>query len=98
MFFFLPRGEKLVWRIFFFHFISRIFYRHSFSPIGLQKNKHCLWLVGPKDISPSTIVIFSTDAVTDTLKYLAADKYYQPNRLGQCQNVLNTLKTFLLFS
>jgi hypothetical protein len=32
----LPHGEKLVWRIFFLHFISRIFYQ-SFGPIGLKK-------------------------------------------------------------
>jgi hypothetical protein len=33
----VPRGEKLVWRIFFLHFISRIFYRQIFAPISLHK-------------------------------------------------------------
>jgi hypothetical protein len=43
--FFLPRGELLVWRIFFLHFISRIFYHQSFAPIGLQKpNPASGWL------------------------------------------------------
>jgi hypothetical protein len=42
----LPHGEKLVWGIFFLHFISRIFYRQSFAPIGLQKtNTASGWLV-----------------------------------------------------
>jgi hypothetical protein len=35
--FFLPRGDKLVWQIFFLHFISRNFYRQIFAPSGLQK-------------------------------------------------------------
>ncbi len=35
--FFLPRGEKLVWRIFFVHFITHIFYSQSFAPFSLQK-------------------------------------------------------------
>jgi hypothetical protein len=39
-------GEKLVWRIFFLHFISRIFYHQSFAPIGLQKtNVASGWLM-----------------------------------------------------
>jgi hypothetical protein len=74
---FLPRGEKLVWRIFFLHFISHIFYHQSFAPIHwLTKNKRCLWLIGQK----------------------ISKKYYLPERLGQCQNMLKTLKMFLLFS
>jgi hypothetical protein len=40
----LPHGEKLVWRIFFLHFISRIFYCQIFALIGLQKK--ALPLVG----------------------------------------------------
>jgi hypothetical protein len=49
-------GEKLVWRIFFLHFISHILYHQSFAPIGLQKNPDSGWLV--KKISVSAIVIF----------------------------------------
>jgi hypothetical protein len=36
--FFLLRGEKLVWLIFFLHFNSHIFYHQSFAAIGLQTN------------------------------------------------------------
>jgi hypothetical protein len=53
----LPRGEKLVWRIFFLRFIPRIFNHQSFAPI-VPQNKRCLWFVGQKNISASTIVIF----------------------------------------
>ncbi len=39
-------GKKLVWRIFFLHFLSCIFYHQSFAPIGLQKTKTASgWLV-----------------------------------------------------
>jgi hypothetical protein len=37
MSFFLPRGEKLVWRIFFLHFISHFFWSSELCSIGLQK-------------------------------------------------------------
>jgi hypothetical protein len=56
----LPHGEKLVWRIFFLHFISSIFNHQSFAPIGLQKtNPASGWWV--KNLS---------DAVTETLKII----------------------------
>jgi hypothetical protein len=52
---FLPCAEKLVWRIFFFHFISHIFYHQRFAPIGLQKtNAASGWLV--KIISQSQLL------------------------------------------
>jgi hypothetical protein len=41
----LPRGEKLVWRIFCLHVISHIFYCKIFPPIGLHKNTASGWLV-----------------------------------------------------
>ncbi len=49
-------GELLVWRIFFLHFISRIFYHQSFAPIGLKKIT--LPLIGWSNISASVFVIF----------------------------------------
>jgi hypothetical protein len=42
--FFLPRGEKLVWRIFFLHFISRIFIARAL--LLLAYKKQTLPLVG----------------------------------------------------
>jgi hypothetical protein len=55
--FFLPRGEKLVWRILFLHFISSIFYHQSFAFIRLKNQR--LPLVGwSKNVSASNIVIF----------------------------------------
>ena len=74
----VERGEKLVWRIFFLHFKFRIFYCQIFALIGLQK-KHCLWLVGHKNISAATIVIFNANLRCNTEnqhKYMAAEKYY----------------------
>jgi hypothetical protein len=43
---------------FFLHSISRFFYYQSFAPIGSQKTNAALRLVGQKNISASTIVIF----------------------------------------
>jgi hypothetical protein len=42
--FFLPRGEKLGWRIFFLHFISRIFIARFL--LSLAYKKQTLPLVG----------------------------------------------------
>ncbi len=74
----LPRCEKLVWRIIFLHFILCIFYCQIFASIGLQK-KHYLWLVGHKNISTATIVIFNANRHCNTENqhnYMAAEKYY----------------------
>ncbi len=53
----LPRGKKLVWRIFVFMFFHAFFIVRSLLPLAYTK-KHCLWLVGHKNISAATIVIF----------------------------------------
>jgi hypothetical protein len=60
-------GEKLVWRIFFFHFISHIFYPHSFAPIGLQKtNASSGWMVKTKYLSVNYCDFLTlTDTATD---------------------------------
>jgi hypothetical protein len=74
----VARGEKLVWRIFFLHSILRIFYCQIFALIGLQK-KHCLRLVGQKNISAATILVFNATLCGNTEnqhKYMAAEKYY----------------------
>jgi hypothetical protein len=61
-------------RIFFLHFISRIFYHQSFAPIGLQKtNAASGWLVKYLRVNYRDFLT-PTEAVTQ--KYLAADKYY----------------------
>jgi hypothetical protein len=53
----LQRGEKLVWRIFVFMLFRAFFIVRSLLPLAYTK-KHCLWLVGHKNISAATIVIF----------------------------------------
>ena len=71
-------GEKLVWWIFFLHFILGIFYQQKFAPIGLQKtNAASGWLV-KKYLSVNYYDFLTpTDAVTENPpKYLAAEKYY----------------------
>jgi hypothetical protein len=60
MSFFLPRGKKLVWRIFFLYFLSHTFYHQSFAPIGV-KSKRCVWLLGQKNL-----IINSCDFLTPT--------------------------------
>ncbi len=69
-------GEKLVWQIFFLHFILCIFYQRSFAPIGLQKtNAASGWLV-KKCLSINYCdFLTQTDAVTENAqKYLAAER------------------------
>jgi hypothetical protein len=58
----------------FAHFFSLELCSHC-----LTKNKHCLWLVGPKIFQCQLLFDFltTTDAVTENpQKYLAAEKYY----------------------
>jgi hypothetical protein len=63
MFFFLPRLADFLASFYFAHFLSSDLCFH-----WLTKNKHCLWLVGPKNISASTIVILTTtEAVKENL-------------------------------
>jgi hypothetical protein len=71
-------GEKLVLRIFFLHFISRIFYHQSFAPIGLQETNAASGGLVKKYISVNYCdFLMPIDGVTENpQKYLAAEKYY----------------------
>jgi hypothetical protein len=53
----LPRGEKLVLADFLSSFYFTHFLLLDLCSYWITK-KHCLWLVGHKDISAATIVIF----------------------------------------
>jgi hypothetical protein len=71
----LPRGEKLVWGIFFLHFISRIFIIRTL--LSLAYKKQTLPLVGwsKKYLSIKYCDFLTpTNAVTENLQ--AAEKYY----------------------
>jgi hypothetical protein len=81
-------------------FPSSFYFAHFFSS---ELCSHCLqktnaasgWLF--KYLSDNYCDFLTpTDAVTQ--KYLAAEKYYYPNRLGWHQKVLQPLKTFMLLS
>jgi hypothetical protein len=72
----LPRGEKLVWRIFFLHFISRIFIASTLLPLAYKKQT-TLPLVGwsKKYLSVKYYDFLTpTNAVTENPQ--AAEKYY----------------------
>jgi hypothetical protein len=59
-------GEKLVWQIFFLHFIWRIFYHQNFTPIGLQKtNAASGWLVKKYLSVNNCDFLLPTDDVTE---------------------------------
>jgi hypothetical protein len=85
-------------------FLSSFYCAHFFSSelcsLWLTKIKRCYGLVGKKYFSVNSCDFLKrTDAVTENPhQYLAAEKHCQLNRLGQCQNVLKTLKTFQLLS
>jgi hypothetical protein len=66
----LPRGEKLVWRIFFLHFISCIFIAKTLLPLAYKKQT--LPLVGWS--KKYCDFLTPTNAVTENLQ--AAEKYY----------------------
>jgi hypothetical protein len=71
----LPRGEKLVWRIFFLHFISRILIARTLLPLAYKKQT--LPLVGwsKKYLSVKYCDFLTpTNAVTENPQ--AAEKYY----------------------
>jgi hypothetical protein len=71
----LPCGEKLVWRIFFLHDISRIFIARTLLPLAYKKQT--LPLVGwsKKYLSDKYCdFLKSTNAVTKNPQ--AAEKYY----------------------
>jgi hypothetical protein len=71
----LPRGEKLVWRIIFLHFISRIFIARTLLPLAYKIQT--LPLVGwsKKYLSVKYCDFLTpTNAVTENPQ--AAEKYY----------------------
>jgi hypothetical protein len=75
MYIFLPRGEKLVWRIFFLHFILCIFIARIL--LLLAYKKQTLPLVGgsKKYLSVKYCDLLTpTNAVTENPQ--AAEKYY----------------------
>jgi hypothetical protein len=72
---YISHGEKLVWRIFFLHFISRIFIARTLLPLAYKKQT--LPLVGwsKKYLSVKYCDFLTpTNAVTENPQ--AAEKYY----------------------